>query len=94
MSWTGDIDGPVPAPILGPPNEEGVREVLGEAPGYRLNITPALMAPALDAFRVTPAAPMRTWAGDEPPWEQTVFLLFADEAEARTSALGAFWIGE
>ena len=55
-----------------------------DATGYHLNIAPEIAA-GLDAWRVYPTSPERVFAGAE-----TVFLRFADEAEAR-SALGAYW---
>lgn len=96
MRWAGQIDGPVPSPIYGAPDEAGLRPFLGFEAGYRVNITPQLLAacPELEPYRVAPESPQRIWAGDEAPWPQTVFLLFADEAEARASALGEYWIDE
>jgi hypothetical protein len=52
--------------------------------GYHLNVAPEIAA-GLDAWRIEPTSPERVFAGAE-----TVFLRFADEAEAR-SALGAYW---
>lgn len=54
-------------------------------PGYHLNIAPEIAA-GLDAWRVYPTTPQQVFAGAE-----TVFLRFADEAEAR-SVLGGYWI--
>jgi hypothetical protein len=85
------IDGPIIVLILGAADAAtGERQVLGQEPGYHLNIDPALMAPDLAPFRVTPEQPARVWAGDEPEF-QTVFLRFATEAEARSSALAPHW---
>lgn len=53
--------------------------------GYHLNVAPEIAA-GLDAWRVTPRNPRRVFAGAD-----TVFLRFADEAEARV-ALGEYWI--
>jgi len=53
--------------------------------GYHLNVAPEIAA-GLDAWRIEPTSHERVFAGAE-----TVFLKFADEAEAR-SALGGYWI--
>jgi len=52
--------------------------------GYHLNVAPEVAA-GLDAWRVEPTAPQRVFAGAE-----TVFLRFADEAEA-IEVLSAYW---
>jgi hypothetical protein len=57
-----------------------------DAAGYHFNIAPQVMTPELELYRVTPTSPERVFAGAE-----TVFLKFADEAEAR-SVLGAYWM--
>jgi hypothetical protein len=54
--------------------------------GYHLNIAPQVYTAELEQYAVTPTVPRRVFAGAE-----TVFLRFADEAEAR-SVLGAYWI--
>lgn len=83
------IDGPVQIAIFGPPyaNEEGsnLRDVVGYVDGYHLNVPPEVGA-GLEAYQTFPRNPRRVFAGAE-----TVFLRFADEAEAR-AALGAYWI--
>jgi len=56
------------------------------APGYHLNVAPQVFTDALSAFRVFPNSPERQFAGAE-----TVFLAFADEAQARDH-LPAYWI--
>lgn len=53
--------------------------------GYHLNVAPECYTDDLAAFAVTPANPQRVFAG-----AATVFLRFADEAEAR-AALPGFW---
>lgn len=53
--------------------------------GYHLNVAPEVAA-GLDAWRVYPTSPQRVFAGAE-----TVFLRFADEAEAR-DALPGYWV--
>jgi hypothetical protein len=53
--------------------------------GYHLNVAPDI-ATGLDAWRIEPTSPERVFAGAE-----TVFLKFADEAEAR-AMLGAYWM--
>lgn len=82
------IDGPVPVAIYGEPyvREEGheVRDVVGYVSGYHLNVAPEIAA-GLDAWRVYPTTPQQVFAGAE-----TVFLKFADEAEAKTN-LAAYW---
>jgi hypothetical protein len=54
--------------------------------GYHLNIAPSVYTDALEPYVMTPSLPRRVFAGAE-----TVFLKFADEAEAR-SVLGAYWM--
>lgn len=49
-----------------------------DAAGYHVNIAPQVYAAELAPYRVTPTSPERVFAGAE-----TVFLRFADEAEAR-----------
>lgn len=56
-----------------------------DATGYHLNVAPEI-ATGLDAWRVYPTTPQQVFAGAE-----TVFLRFADEAEAR-NALPGYWI--
>ena len=53
--------------------------------GYHLNIAPEVAA-GLDAWRVYPTSPERVLAGAE-----TVFMRFADDAEAR-DALPGYWV--
>jgi len=57
--------------IDGPIPIEGVE-------GYHLNIAPEIFTEAMASYRVEPANPRRIFAGGE-----TVFLRFADEAEAQ-----------
>lgn len=90
MIWNASlIDGPVSIPIFGPPmlNEEGreAPNVIGYVAGYHLNVAPEV-AEGLEAYEAVPRNPRRVFAGAD-----TVFLRFADEAEAR-AALGAYWI--
>lgn len=89
MPWNASqIDGPIsiwPSDIDGGHEEEA-------AEGYHLNIDPALMASDLGPFRVYPRSPERVWAGDEPPFNQTVFLKFPSEQVARSTSLGRLWI--
>lgn len=94
MSWRGQIDGPFDVPIYGVPDEDGVPTIIGSEPGYHLNIAPALMDEALSPFIVSPTQPARVWAGDTSPWPLTIFLRFADEAEARASSLGINWVDD
>jgi hypothetical protein len=56
------------------------------APGYHLNVAPDIVGQELDAFRVFPDSPERQFAGAD-----TVFLAFADEAQAREH-LAVWWI--
>jgi hypothetical protein len=66
--------------------------------GYHVNIDVALMVPELETFVIPPPGFTLNslnvvWAGDDPEAPRvTVPLLFADEAEARASALGKHWI--
>lgn len=53
--------------------------------GFHLNVAPEV-AEGLEAYEAFPRNPRRVFAGAE-----TVFLRFADEAEAR-AALAAYWI--
>lgn len=83
MSWNpSQIDGPFNWPHLF---------------GYHLNIDAALMVPELEPYRIPPpghelATLYVVWAGDDyAAPTTTVPLLFADEAQARTSALGVHW---
>jgi hypothetical protein len=57
-----------------------------DAAGYHLNVAPQVYTDAMQPYVMTPSFPRRVFAGAE-----TVFLRFADEAEAR-SALGAYWM--
>lgn len=69
-----------PSLIDGPVTVDGVA-------GYHLNVAPEIST-GLDAWRVYPTTPQQVFAGAE-----TVFLKFADEAEAR-NALPGYWIEE
>lgn len=93
------IDGPLSIPILGAPEIDPVtgatfRPVVGQRPGYHLNVARRIVTPALAAFEVTPEpdTPLVIWAGDERGpdgrYQLTAFLRFADEAEA-LAAMGA-----
>jgi hypothetical protein len=91
MTWNPSlIDGPVPIAIYGDPitDDEGhtYRPITGYVPGYHVNIAPQVYTAELEQYAVTPTLPRRVFAGAE-----TVFLRFADEAEAR-SVLGAYWM--
>ena len=87
MSWhAGLIDGPIAIPILGEPDAEGARELLGYVPGYHMNVAPQCYAETMSAYRVEPDSPHRVFAGAE-----CVFLAFPDEATARAH-LSAYWI--
>lgn len=79
------IDGPVPIAIYTAPDADGRKDVIGHELGYHLNVALEVAA-GLDAWRVYPTSPERVFAGAE-----TVFLKFADEAEAR-SALPGYWM--
>jgi hypothetical protein len=87
MTWnTSLIDGPVLIPILSEPDAEGMQTLLGYVNGYHLNVAPQVYTAELAPYVVTPTLPRRVFAGAE-----TVFLKFADEAEA-CSVLGAYWM--
>lgn len=89
VTWnTSLIDGPVPIPILSEPDDEGMQTLLGYVDGYHLNVAPEVYTPELEPYRIAPRNPRRVFAGAE-----TVFLKFADEAEAR-AMLGAYWVEE
>ncbi|HEY0626688.1 MAG TPA: hypothetical protein VGD10_08130 [Allosphingosinicella sp.] len=87
MWAASQIDGPIA--ILAPA-VDGAPAAF--APGYHLNVDPTLFSPELEAYRVFPAEPAQVFAGDAPAY-QTVFLRFADEAEARV-CLPLFWRGD
>lgn len=84
------IDGPVPIAIYGDPitDDEGhtYRPVTGYVDGYHINVAPEVYTPELEPYRTAPRNPRRVFAGAE-----TVFLRFADEAEAR-AVLGDYWV--
>ena len=84
------LDGPVTIYTYGPEetNAEGLtfRPVPGTIPGYHLNVAPDIVGQEIDAFRVFPDSPERQFAGAD-----TVFLAFADEAQAREH-LAVWWI--
>jgi hypothetical protein len=87
MAWNASLlDGPVPIPIYGEPDQDGARPVTGYEPGYHLNVAPQVYTSDLKPYVVTPTLPRRVFAGAE-----TMFLRFADEAEAR-AMLGAYWV--
>jgi hypothetical protein len=91
MTWNASlIDGPVPIAIYGDPITEDAghtyRPVIGYVDGYHVNVAPQVYTAEMEPYAVTPTVPRRVFAGAE-----TVFLRFADEAEAR-SALGAYWM--
>lgn len=89
MSWNPAlIDGPLTIPTYGPPDAEGVRQVVGTVPGYHLNVAPQCYTEDLESFRVDPdpATPFRVFAG-----APTYFLRFADEDEAR-EYLPDYWL--
>lgn len=96
MSWAGQIV-EVVIPIWGEPGEDGLPVLIGAEPGYHLNTNRAtrdacLAAdPAFAAFIVEPETPRCIWAGDP---ADTVCLRFDDEAQARASAIGAWWVDE
>lgn len=62
---------------------DGPFEVPG-ADGCHVNLPAWDMRPEWESYRVHPETPERVFAGDAPPFEQTVFLRFADEAEMRS----------
>jgi len=91
MSWDSSvIDGPVTIYTYGPEetNAEGLtfRPVTGTIPGYHLNVAPQVFTDVLTPLRVFPNSPERQFAGAD-----TVFLAFADEAQAREH-LAVWWI--
>jgi hypothetical protein len=83
------IDGPVLIAIYGDPitDDEGntYRPVTGYVDGYHVNVAPEVYTPALEPYRTAPRNPRRVFAGAE-----TVFLRFADEAEAQ-ALLPTYW---
>ncbi len=90
MTWNSAlIDGPVPIAIYGDTitDDEGntYRPVTGYVDGYHVNIAHQVFTPELEPYAMTPSLPRRVFAGAE-----TVFLRFADEAEAR-AVLAEYW---
>jgi len=82
------FDGPIAIPIFGEPDEEGARPLLGWRSGYHVNATAAGMAAAdLSAWVIEPDTPSQVYAG-----ASTVFLKFADEAEALAAIPAEFWV--
>jgi len=82
------FDGPIAVPIYGEPDEDGVAPVVGWREGYHVNATPAGAAAAdFSAWVIEPATPSQVYAGAE-----TVFLRFADEAEALAAIPALFWV--
>lgn len=92
--WSDDVMGPILSPAEVEPaiDEDGApfERVLGWKPGYRVNLSRAEAdaKPYLDPFRVEPETPRALFAGDERDgegrWTLTAFLIFNDEAQART----------
>lgn len=78
--WTHDIDGPIPVPAA--LDAEGAPTAW--RPEYHLNVPRPLFAarPELAAYEVTPENPARHYAG-ACGLAVTVFLRFADEAQAK-----------
>ena len=86
MTWRADvIDGPILTYQFLGLDEDGNPQFGEQLPAYNLNIAPSIYTPALEAYRIEPQIPKRVFAG-----AQTVFLTFADEAEA-IAALGEYW---
>lgn len=86
MSWAKDTcDGPITTYQFLGLDEEGAPMFGDPLPAYNLNIAPHLMTEALEPFVIEPSVPKRVFSGAE-----TVFLTFADEAEA-IEALGDYW---
>jgi hypothetical protein len=83
------LDGPVPIAIYGDPitDDEGntYRPIEGYVPGYHVNIAPSVYTDAMQPYVMTPSLPQRVFAG-----AGTIFLKFADEAEA-IEVLSAYW---
>lgn len=90
MTWNPSlIDGPLTIHTYGPPDADGIAQVIGTVPGYHLNASPQIGTVGLEPYLQTPANPRVVFAGDEPTWT-TLFLKFLDEAEAR-AVLSEFW---
>ena len=86
MTWRADvIDGPIKTYQFLGLDEDGKPQFGAQTSAYNLNIAPQVMRPDLEQFRIEPQIPKRVFAG-----AQTVFLTFADEAEA-IAALGEYW---
>jgi hypothetical protein len=91
------LDGPIPSFQFLGMSEETTDEdgntvpsqpIFGDQlPAYNLNIAAQIYTDALEPYRIQPAVPKRVFAG---AIEDTVFLTFADEAEA-IEALGDYW---
>ena len=88
MSWRADvIDGPIPSYTFLGLDENGAPIFGAQTSAYNLNIAPSVMTPALEPFRIEPQSPKRVFAGDP---QDTVFLTFESEAEAREH-LAEYW---
>jgi hypothetical protein len=81
------LDGPIPAFTFLGLDEEGQPMFGAQLPAYNLNIAAQIYTSDLEPYRIEPALPKRVFAGAA---QDTVFLTFADEAEA-IAALGAYW---
>jgi hypothetical protein len=67
-------------PIMSPTFDENWNWT-GYKPGCRVNIATEDMQPEWEEYQVHPVTPLRVWAGDEPPYTQTIFLLFESDEQ-------------
>jgi hypothetical protein len=89
MTWRADIiDGPIPAYQFLGLDEDGNPQFGAQTSAYNLNIAPGIYTETLEQFRIEPTQPKRVFAGEP---DDTVFLTFESEAEAR-AALAAYWV--
>ena len=96
MIITNQIHGPITVHTLGPPDEDGNRPITGTVAGSHYNVWRASMVAILEPFVATPdpSNPRALWAGDEidpatGQYRDTVFLRFADDAEAEAMLVDA-----
>jgi hypothetical protein len=89
MTWDASrIDGPIPTYQFLGLDEDGNPQFGAQTSAYNLNIAPSIYTPDLEPYRIEPTQPKRVFAGAP---DDTVFLTFTDEAEAR-AVLAAYWV--
>jgi hypothetical protein len=72
--------------VINPTQIDPIGAIAG-AEGWHANVPEDDMTEALAVWRMTPATPLRVYAGDAAPFPLTAFLRFPDETMGRM-ALG------